>query len=84
MTDNPLLHPSELPYGLPDFQVIRLEHVLPAFERALVLHEEEIAHICAEDTPTWENTVEALERAGSDLERVLAWFFNLQGTDGSP
>lgn len=84
MTDNPLLHPSELPYGLPDFQAIRLEHVLPAFERALVLHEEEIARICAEDTPTWENTVEALERAGSDLERVLAWFFNLQGTDGSP
>lgn len=84
MTDNPLLHPSELPYGLPDFQAIRLEHVLPAFERALVLHEDEIARICAEDTPTWENTVEALERAGSDLERVLAWFFNLQGTDGSP
>ena len=84
MTDNPLLHPSDLPYGLPDFQAIRLEHVLPAFERALVLHEEEIARICAEDTPTWENTVEALERAGSDLERVLAWFFNLQGTDGSP
>ncbi|MCQ4616111.1 M3 family metallopeptidase [Corynebacterium sp. CCUG 18816] len=84
MTDNPLLHPSDLPYGLPDFQAIRLEHVLPAFERALVLHEKEIARICAEDTPTWENTVEALERAGSDLERVLAWFFNLQGTDGSP
>ena len=84
MTDNPLLHPSELPYGLPDFQAIRLEHVLPAFERALVLHEEEIARICVEETPTWENTVEALECAGSDLERVLAWFFNLQGTDGSP
>lgn len=84
MIDNPLLHPSELPYGLPDFQAIRLEHVLPAFERALVLHEEEIARICAEETPTWENTVEALECAGSDLERVLAWFFNLQGTDGSP
>ncbi|OIR44454.1 M3 family metallopeptidase [Corynebacterium sp. NML130628] len=84
MTDNPLLHPSDLPYGLPDFQAIRLEHVLPAFERALVLHEEEIARICAESTPTWENTVEALERAGSDLNRVVAWFFNLQGTDGSP
>lgn len=33
MTDatNPLLQPSTLPYGLPDYGAIRPEHYLPAF-----------------------------------------------------
>lgn len=83
MVNNPLLEPSTLPYQLPDFQAIRLEHVAPAFAQALRNHSEEIAAICAQSSPTWQNTVEAFERSGADLERVLAWFFNLQGTDAS-
>jgi len=80
---NPLLAPSELPYNLPDFRAIRLEHVEPAFEQALHNHAAEIAEITTAQTPTWENTVEAFELSGADLERVMAWFFNLQGTDGN-
>ena len=80
---NPLLAPSTLPYNLPDFAAIRLEHVEPAFEQALVNHVQEIADITTQDTPTWENTVEAFELAGADLDRVMAWFFNLQGTDST-
>ena len=80
---NPLLAPSTLPYQLPDFAAIELDHVEPAFDEAISRHEAEIAAICAEATPTWENTVEAFELAGADLERVLAWFFNLQGTDAT-
>lgn len=80
---NPLLAPSTLPYNLPDFAAIRLEHVEPAFEQALVNHVQEIADITTPDTPTWENTVEAFELAGADLDRVMAWFFNLQGTDST-
>ena len=80
---NPLLAPSTLPYNLPDFAAIRLEHVEPAFEQALVNHAQEIADITTQDTPTWENTVEAFELAGADLDRVMAWFFNLQGTDST-
>ena len=80
---NPLLTPSTLPYNLPDFANIRLEHVEPAFEEALKRHAAEIAEITTADTPTWENTVEAFELAGADLDRVMAWFFNLQGTDST-
>ena len=72
-----------MPYNLPDFAAIRLEHVEPAFEQALVNHVQEIADITTQDTPTWENTVEAFELAGADLDRVMAWFFNLQGTDST-
>ena len=80
---NPLLTPSTLPYNLPDFAAIRLEHVEPAFEEALKRHAAEIAEITTADAPTWANTVEAFELAGQDLDRVMSWFFNLQGTDAT-
>ncbi|MET3944211.1 M3 family metallopeptidase [Corynebacterium mucifaciens] len=80
---NPLLTPSTLPYNLPDFANIRLEHVEPAFDVALKRHAAEIAEITTAAEPTWENTVEAFELAGADLDRVMAWFFNLQGTDAT-
>ncbi|UIZ91710.1 M3 family metallopeptidase [Corynebacterium sp. CNCTC7651] len=80
---NPLLKPSTLPYQLPEFAEIRLEHVEPAFEQALQTHAAEISGILTEEAPTWENTVEAFELAGQDLDRVLSWFFNLQGTDAT-
>lgn len=80
---NPLLTPSTLPYNLPDFAAIRLEHVEPAFEEALKRHAAEIAEITTAEAPTWANTVEAFELAGQDLDRVMSWFFNLQGTDAT-
>ena len=80
---NPLLSPSPLPYELPDFAAIRLEHVLPAFDAALAEHDAEIAAILAQDEPTWAGTVEALEVSGQMLDRVTAWFFNLHGTDST-
>ncbi|MGD7002876.1 M3 family metallopeptidase [Corynebacterium halotolerans] len=84
MTKNPLLTPSDLPYQLPPFAEITLEHFPPAFEQALAEHDAEIEAILSVAEPTWENTVEALESAGQALNRVAAVFFNLQGTDSSP
>ena len=79
---NPLLTPSTLPYQLPPFADIKVEHYRPAFDEALALHDAEIASITDNATaPTWENTVEALERSGQDLDRVMAVFGNLSGTD---
>ncbi|APT93151.1 peptidase [Corynebacterium phocae] len=79
---NPLLTPSELPYQLPDFAAIKTAHVLPAFDEALSRHNAEIAVITGNpEDPTWENTVEALECAGRDLYRVIAYFANISGTD---
>lgn len=79
---NPLLTPSTLPYQLPPFAEIKVEHYRPAFDEALALHDAAIAYITDNPAdPTWENTVEALERSGQDLDRVMAVFGNLSGTD---
>src|SRR5699024_5444018 len=79
---NPLLIPSQLPYELPPFADIRVEHYRPAFTEALSRHRAEIAAITDNpDAPTWTNTIEVLERSGRDLERVMAVFGNLSGTD---
>ncbi|MCS5480142.1 M3 family metallopeptidase [Corynebacterium sp. YIM 101645] len=84
MTSNPLLAPSTLPYQLPDFANIRLEHAVAAFEPALAEQRAEITAITeSPEAASWENTVEALEASGAMLDRVTAWLFNLQGTDST-
>lgn len=79
-----MLAPSALPYQLPDFAAFKTELFLPAFREAMRRHDQEIHAITQEAQPTWENTVEAMEEAGQELNRVAAVFFNLQGTDSSP
>ncbi|PRX44960.1 peptidyl-dipeptidase Dcp [Prauserella shujinwangii] len=76
--DNPLLHPSELPHGLPPFDRIADEHFAPAFEAGIAEHAAEVERIATDpDEPTFDNTVVALERSGSLLKRVASVFFNL-------
>ena len=75
----------DTPFGLPPFERIRPEHYLPAFEAALDAHDAEIAAIAGNTEPArFANTVEALERAGLDLDRVASVFFNLSGSNTSP
>lgn len=80
---NPLLSPSPLEYHLLPFATITDEHVMPAFEEGLAAHDKEIEAILAEDTPTWENTVEAFERSGAILDRVCNYIYNIVGTDST-
>ncbi|KAB1074768.1 M3 family metallopeptidase [Methylobacterium planeticum] len=84
--DNPFSEPVwDTPHGLPPFERIRPEHYLPAFEAALAAHEAEIAGIAnATTTPTFANTVAALERAGLALDRVASVFYNLTGSHTNP
>jgi peptidyl-dipeptidase Dcp len=78
---NPFSQPSDLPYQFPPFDRIRLEHVRPAFDAGLEEHRAELAAIAEDpDEPTFANTVEALERSGRLLERVLRWVWNLSGS----
>ena len=76
--DSPLLTPSTLPFGAPRFDEIRLEHYLPAFRAAIAAGRAEVDAIASDPAaPTFANTVEALEFAGADLDRVSGLFFNL-------
>ena len=58
---NPLLSESPLEYGAPQFDKIRNEHYMPAFEQGIKEAKAEIDAIVANpDAPTFENTIEAL------------------------
>ncbi len=84
MTDNKLLKPFETPYGVPPFDQIKTEDYLPAFDSAIAEKRREIEAIVSNSEPaTFENTIEALEYAGSTLERVSGVFFNLNESNHS-
>ncbi|MGY6627052.1 MAG: M3 family metallopeptidase [Oceanicaulis sp.] len=75
---NPLLAEWDTPHGAPPFSQIQPEHFIPAFEAAMETHRAEIDAIASnEETPTFENTMLALELAGADLGRVGRVFGNL-------
>ncbi len=79
-TDQPLLAPFTTPFGIPPFEQIRDEHYEPAFDEALREHRSEIEAIATNsEAPTFENTVEALDRSGALLTRVALVFSNLNG-----
>jgi len=85
MATNPLLSPSALPYGLPDFAAIRPEHYLPAFEQAFEEHLREVRAITVvRSMPTFENTLVALERSGEMLDRVAHAFYTVSSADATP
>ena len=80
--ENPLLTQSPLEYGAPQFDKIRNEHYLPAFEQAIKDAKAEIDAIVANpDEPTFANTIEAMEQSGETLENVASIFFNLMEAD---
>ncbi|MEO1397265.1 MAG: M3 family metallopeptidase [Pseudomonadota bacterium] len=72
------------PLGLPEFSAITAGDFEPAFTMALAEDRAEINAI-ADSTaaPDFENTIEALERAGEKLNRVAAIFWNLIGAHSS-
>ena len=76
--NNPLLTQSTIPYGAPQFDKIENQHYIPAFKYAIEEAKAEVdAIINNTDAPTFENTIEALEYAGSTLNRVSHIFYNL-------
>ena len=79
---NPLLSPWTGPFEAPPFDAITPDHYRPAFDEALARNRAEIAAITGQaDAPTFDNTVAALERSGTLLDKVCGVFFNLSGSD---
>ena len=76
--ENPLLTESTAPFGAPQFDKIKTEHYLPAFESAIAEAKAEIDAIVANtEEPTFENTIEAMEYSGKTLNNVASVFYNL-------
>ena len=76
--ENPLLTESTAPFGAPQFDKIKNEHYLPAFEQGIAEAKAEIDAIVAnQEEPTFENTIEAMEYAGQTLSKVASVFYAL-------
>ncbi|MEM1361000.1 MAG: M3 family metallopeptidase [Pseudomonadota bacterium] len=82
---NPLLSPWTTEFKLPPFEVIQDSDFEPAFETALDAARVETAAIGDQEAaPTFANTMDALERAGEGLDRVLSVFYSVAGADSNP
>jgi peptidyl-dipeptidase Dcp len=74
--ENPLLAEWTGPYGgVPAFDEMDLADLKPALEEAMATQLAEVEAIAADpEPPTFENTIEAMERAGRALGRVLTYW----------
>ena len=71
-------------YSVPAFDQIKLEEFMPAFEAAIQEQKTEVdAIVNNSEEPTFENTVEALDRTGLKLDSISGIFFNVLEADGN-
>jgi peptidyl-dipeptidase Dcp len=79
---NPFFEAYNTPFEVPPFDKIRNEHFEPATMEGIKRHQEEIdAIVNNPDAPTFENTIEAMEKAGDLLARVNTVFGNLNSVN---
>jgi oligopeptidase A len=78
--NNPLL----IGKGLPPFEAIKPEHVVPAMTQLLAELDEELAILEAKVTPTWSGLVEPLDRLGERLTWSWGIVGHLMGVKNSP
>ena len=84
MEKNPFFETYNTPYGVPPFDQIKVEHYMPAFLEGIERQKAEIDAIVAnEETPSFENTIEALDASGELLSKVSYVFFNVHMADGN-
>ena len=75
---NPFLTAYSTPYQTTPFHLIRTEHYEPAIKQGMEMHNQEINDIINNpEEPTFINTIVALEKSGSLLERVSTVLGNL-------
>lgn len=69
-------------YDTAPFSKIKNEDFLPAFIEGIALAKAEIdAIVQNEETPTFKNTIEALDFSGYTLDRISSIFFNLNSAE---
>ncbi|MDT8414253.1 MAG: M3 family metallopeptidase [Flavobacteriaceae bacterium] len=81
MTQNPLLQA----FDTAPFVSIKTEHFLPAVKQEITNTRQEIdAIVNNPDEPGFENTIEALDYSGKQLDRITSIFFNLNSAETNP
>ena len=79
---NPFFTRYNTPHQTIPFNLIQNEHYEPAMMEGMRKQDEEISHIIDNpEPPTFENTIEMLEKSGDLLDRVTTVFGNLMSAD---
>ncbi|MEP5253624.1 MAG: M3 family metallopeptidase [Winogradskyella arenosi] len=74
--------PFSTPYNTAPFSQISTEDYLPAFKEGIKKAKAEIDAITANtESPTFQNTIEALDYSGEELDRLSSIFFNLNSAE---
>jgi peptidyl-dipeptidase Dcp len=82
---NPLLTKWTAPFELPPFERIEPRHFRPAIDKGIEAHKAEVEKILSSTaSPTFANTIAAMEKSGAVLTRVLRVFYNLTGSHTNP
>ncbi|MBT8258061.1 MAG: M3 family metallopeptidase [Bacteroidia bacterium] len=86
MSDNVLLQEWSGPYGgVPAFDKMKVEDVKTAVEEGMKLALDDIDAIAnATDDPTFENTIEEMERSGKELDRVFSYYGIMSSNVSTP
>ena len=85
MVVNPLLRPSTLPYGAPDFSKIKDTDYMPALKAGIEQQRQEINRIVNnKQKPTFANVILAYEKSGQLLNRVSNILFGLTNANKTP
>ncbi|WP_299888722.1 M3 family metallopeptidase [uncultured Ruegeria sp.] len=81
---NPILSDWTTPFEIAPFADISDDDFAPALDQAMQAHNAQIDTIAENpQPPTFANTVEALEAAGEQLDKVLSVFFTIAGADSN-
>ena len=79
---NPFFTEYSTPFKTPPFALIKFEHYMPAFIKGMEEQKKEIdAIVNNPDAPTFQNTIEAVERTGALLDKVNVVFGSLRGAN---
>ena len=72
----------DTPYNTAPFSKIKTDEFLASFAKAIESAKHEIDEIVEnKETPTFENTIEALDYTGEQLDRISSIFFNLNAAE---
>lgn len=81
-TKNPFLGEYNTPFQVPPFDKINEGHYLPAFKSGIDEQQKEMQDIVNNSqSPTFSNTIEALEYSGNLLSKVSYVFYNLNSAN---
>lgn len=76
-SSNPLLQPLTLKDQALPFNLVKVEHYMPAIEAAIIEAKNNIETIKSQKETSYDNTILALEQASEKVDRISNLYFNL-------